>query len=60
MDFFTLYEACRDEMIVNTDQALKNLLRELKDHEIVIIKKGNNNKEYLHLNLTEGIIATLL
>ena len=60
LDFFTLYDKCRDEMIIRTDYALKTLLNELKDHVLVSTRKGKDGREYLYLPLPEDTIDSFL
>lgn len=57
--YIDLYQHCRDEMIVNSDRALKNMLHELQDHELLSHSSSHDGKEYIYLTVSQQMLEKL-
>lgn len=59
LTFDDLYHHCISDMIVNSNRALKNMLKELKDHELISQKISNDGREYIKLTVSDRILNQL-
>mmetsp|Transcript_17449 Transcript_17449/g.28176 ORF Transcript_17449/g.28176 Transcript_17449/m.28176 type:complete len:144 (-) Transcript_17449:1124-1555(-) len=58
MEFSELFEECRTNMFVTSEQALRQLLLEFTDHSIVNLKRLSNGVETVHVSLDDDIIKS--
>ena len=54
MPYGTLYQRCREKMLVNSELTLNAQLTEFKDHKLIRQRKGYDGGEMLSIPLGSG------
>ena len=61
LDFFEFLSRCQSEMLAHRDVALRNILTELRDHELVSTRRSKTGQHTLYyIPLAEEVIRTVI
>lgn len=60
LSFSTLYRMCREEYMANSDTALKTLLTEFEDHDIVKMSKSSDGSAIIRLRISLEVAKAFL
>lgn len=60
LSFSTLYRMCREEYMANSDTALKTLLTEFEDHDIVKMTKSSDGSSIIRLRISLEVAKAFL
>jgi hypothetical protein len=51
---------CQNKMLVTSDNALRLMLNELKDHDIVSFKVGKDGNERIYIPYTQNVLQMII
>jgi len=60
LSFQDLYTECRDVMLASTELSLRNMLTQLKDHQLIRSRASNAGADRLYVPLQEHVVKRVL